>query len=250
LEDVAKPIIRFDRVRLGYGDHVVLDEIVFAVLKGDFLGIIGPNGAGKTTVLRAILGLIRPIAGALVREDALRFGYVMQRQALDTLFPFTVEEVVRMGRSGWRRPWQRWAPEDLDAVSYALDITGLSDLRDQHYRQLSGGQKQRTLIARALASRPEVLVLDEPTNDMDLKGEARILDLLRDVQARLGVTVILVSHLLHVVLNYSDRLLLLLDGRAHHHTIHDLASGDLLSRIYGVPVRIGQSGDKKYLVTG
>jgi len=247
---VKEPIIRFQGVSLGYGQHVVLDNLNLEVHKGDFLAIIGPNGAGKTTVLRAILDRIRPGTGQLYRLEGLRYGYVMQRQLLDTLFPFSVSDIVRMGRFGRRSPWERWLPDDVRAVGEALRITGLETLSGRLYRELSGGQKQRTLIARALASEPEVLILDEPTNDMDMKGESRIMDLLREIRMGMGVTIIMVSHLLHVVLNYADRFVLLADGKAHVHPLEALLEGDLLSRIYGMSVTVGVSNGKRYLVTG
>ena len=131
-----------------------------------------------------------------------------------------------------------------------MGITGLADLKDRLYRELSGGQKQRTLIARALASRPEVLVLDEPTNDMDVKGENRIMGLVQEIQQKTGVTIVLVSHLLHVVLNYAERLMFLSDGKAQVYSIDELVSGDLLSRIYGFPIFVGVSEGKRYLISG
>jgi len=246
----AQGIIRFQDVTLGYGRRAVLEGLSFEIRRGEFLGIIGPNGAGKTTVLRAILGLLRPLAGEVRRTQGQRYGYVMQRQFLDTLFPFRAAEIVRMGRFGRRRPWQRMSPEDRRAVADALRITDLSDISDHLYRELSGGQRQRVLIARALASEPEVLILDEPTNDMDIRGESRIMGLLREIQTNLGVTVILVSHLLHVLLNVAERFVFLAEGRAHVHALAELLEGDLLSGIYGVPVTVGETGGRRYLITG
>jgi len=247
---VAEPVIRFEGVSLGYGGHLVLQGLTFEVQQGEFLGVIGPNGAGKTTLLRGILELIRPKAGHISRTGTLHYGYVMQRQFLDTQFPFTVEDVVCMGRFGRKRAWSRLEQGDREEVGEALGITGLADLKDRLYRELSGGQKQRTLIARALASRPEVLVLDEPTNDMDVKGENQIMGLVKEIQQKTGVTIVLVSHLLHVVLNYAERLMFLADGKALLYSIDELVSGDLLTKIYGFPIRVGVSEGKRYLISG
>ena len=247
---MAESSVRFDDVTLGYGKRRVLQGLTFEVKEGEFLGVIGPNGAGKTTLLRGLLGLIRPKGGRISRTGTLRYGYVMQRQFLDTQFPFTVEDVVSMGRFGRKRAWSRLDQGDREEVGEALGITGLADLKDRLYRELSGGQKQRTLIARALASRPEVLVLDEPTNDMDVKGENRIMGLVQEIQQKTGVTIVLVSHLLHVVLNYAERLMFLSDGKAQVYSIDELVSGDLLSRIYGFPIRVGVSEGKRYLISG
>ena len=243
-------VVRFDGVSLGYGKHRVLEALTFDLRKGEFLGIIGPNGAGKTTLLRAILGLLRPSAGRISVPRTLHYGYVMQRQFLDTPFPFTVGDVVRMGRFGRKRPWSRLDQRDCKVVGDALETTGLAGIRDRLYRELSGGQKQRTLIARALASQPDVLLLDEPTNDMDLKGENQIMTLVQAVQRDRGLTIVLVSHLLHVVLNYAERLMFLADGKAHLYSIDELVARDLLSRIYGFPIRVGLSEGKRYLISG
>ena len=126
----------------------------------------------------------------------------------------------------------------------------LATLQDALYRELSGGQRQRTLIARALAYEPDVLLLDEPTNDMDVKGENRIMGLVQEIQQKTGSTIVLVSHLLHVVLNYAERIMFLADGKAHLYSIEELVSNDLLSRIYGFPIRVGLSGGKRYLISG
>lgn len=247
---MAEWAVRFENVSLGYGKRHVLQGLTFDIQKGEFLGIIGPNGAGKTTLLRGILGLIRPRAGYVSVPGPLHNGYVMQRQFLDTQFPFTVEDVVRMGRFGRKRAWSRLDQEDRELVGDALEITGLADLQGVLYRELSGGQKQRALIARALASQPDLLLLDEPTNDMDVKGEHQIMGLVRQIQKKRGLTIVLVSHLLHVVLNYAGRLMFLAEGKAHLYSIDELVSEDLLSKIYGFPIRVGVSEGKRYLISG
>lgn len=243
-------IICFEDVKLGYGHHVILESLSFCMKRGDFLGVIGPNGSGKTTLLRAILGLLRPLSGNVKTAEDLRYGYVMQRQFLDTLFPFTVDAIVRMGRLGQKRPWQRTNREDERAVDEAIQVTGLTDRRDQLYRELSGGWRQRALIARALASRPDVLLLDEPTNDMDVNAENRIMSLVQKIQKDFDVTIVLVSHLLQVVLNYTDGLIFLADRKAHVHSIDEILSCDLLSGIYDYPVKVGVDSGKKYLISG
>jgi ABC-type Mn2+/Zn2+ transport system ATPase subunit len=243
-------IVEFHEVTLGYGRNVVLDSISFEIRRGDFLGIIGPNGAGKTTLLKAVLGLILPLAGHIYRAENLRYGYVMQRQNLDTLFPFTAGDIVRMGRLGHQRAWKRTNHEDSKLIDEALVVAGIMDVKDQLYRELSGGQRQRALIARALAAQPDVLLLDEPTNDMDAKGENQIMGLIRDIQKNMDVTIVLVSHLLHVVLNYVEKLMLLTDGRVHVHPIEEFLATDLLSTIYGFPLKVGQDRGKRYLLVG
>jgi len=247
---VSESVIRFDEVSLGYGRRLVLQGLTFDVRKGECLGVIGPNGAGKTTLLRGVLGLIRPREGRISASRTLHYGYVMQRQFLDTLFPFTVADIVRMGRFGRKRAWGRLNRKDRQQVGDALEIAGLADLQDVLYRELSGGQRQRTLIARALAYEPDVLLLDEPTNDMDVKGANQIMGLVQEIQRKTGRTIVLVSHLLHVVLNYAERIMFLADGQANLYSIEELVSNDLLSGIYGFPIRVGLSEGKRYLISG
>src|SRR5207248_868848 len=161
-------------VRLGYGAHVVLPSVDLEVEPGDFLAIVGPNGSGKTTILRAILGVLKPLAGEMRAPEGC--GYSPQRRALDTIFPFTVEEVVAMGLQGERPPLSRLLPSHRERIEKALAACGVEKLAQRPFRDLSGGQQQRSLVARALVSDPKVLVLDEPTNDLDLSGENDIME--------------------------------------------------------------------------
>ena len=174
----------------------------------------------------------------------------MQRHALDTLFPFTTEEIVYMGRFGRRRPWKRMEAQDRRIVDEALEITGTLAHRTRLYRELSGGQRQRVLMARALAFQPDVMLLDEPTNDMDVRGETRIMELVRRIKENLGVSIVLVSHHLHVVLSYSERIIFLAEGKALIHTPEELMHNDLLAKIYGLPLEICPCAGKKYLIAG
>lgn len=197
-------LIEFRDVSVGYRrGEPVLGGLSFAVRPGDFLALIGPNGAGKSTILKTLLGLLPPLAGKIERhEEGLRYGYVQQRQYIDEIFPLSVREVVMMGRYGMIGPVHRPRKEDRAAVDEALATVGISGLAKIPYRDLSGGQKQRTLIARALASDPSLLVLDEPTNDLDARGERQVMELLRELNGR-GKTILVVSHLLHVVAQYA-----------------------------------------------
>jgi ABC-type Mn2+/Zn2+ transport system ATPase subunit len=245
-----EPIIRFDGVTLGYGGGAVLDGITFPIGRGDFMGIIGPNGSGKTTVLRAILGGLRPQSGTVSVSSGIRFGYVIQRQSLDPIFPLSVGEVVEMGRYPLLGLTRKISGRDREAIDHALEMTGLAEMRDASYRDLSGGLMQRALLARALASEPDVLLLDEPTNDLDVSGETKIMDLIHDIHHREGITVVIVSHLLHVVLNHVDRLLFIKNGHATLHDIEQVMESGFLSEFYGVEVAVSMVNGKRSIVLG
>src|ERR1041385_3074648 len=173
-------LIEFNHTDLGYGRNVVLRDIHFDIEQGDFLGIVGPNGAGKTTLLKAILGLLKPLSGQVsVDAGGLRIGYVPQRESVDTLFPLTVMDIVLMGRYSRLGPFSRPGKMDHDLAMKALEHVGITNLAHRSYPNLSGGQKQRALIARALVGDPNLLILDEPTNGMDLVSERAIMELVR-----------------------------------------------------------------------
>lgn len=245
------PLIEFNGVSLGYGRSPVLSGVDLDIQQGDFLGIVGPNGAGKTTLLRAILGLIRPASGAITRPVAdLRIGYVPQRDSLDTLFPLTVSDVVMMGRYAGMPWYGRPGAADRAAVQEALGHVSISDLAQRHFNSLSGGQKQRTLIARALVSQPELLVLDEPTNGMDLPSEHAILELIRDLHRVDGLTVLMVSHLLSSVVNYAGRIAVVANGTVREGTVEGLVNSRVMGELYGMPVFVGLSGGRLVVLPG
>src|SRR5829696_5004056 len=201
-------LITFDHATLGYGRRVVLSDISFEIPAGDFLGLVGPNGAGKTTILRAILGSLEPLQGTVVKAEGLRFGYVPQRGSVDYGFPLKVLDVVLMGRYHRSGLGRRPTSQDRALAVEALAHVGIADLQDQQLSALSGGQKQRTLIARALVGAPDLLVLDEPTNGMDLVSTTQILALVRELHERDRLTVLMVSHALNEVANYVNRIAL------------------------------------------
>jgi ABC-type Mn2+/Zn2+ transport system ATPase subunit len=239
-------------VSLAYGRRSVLRHVDLDVPEHSFLGLIGPNGSGKTTLLRAIPGLQRPLSGTIDYQAGKppRAGYIQQRQFLDELFPMSVEEIVLMGRIPLVGPLRRFRQADHAAVAAAMETTGIAPLAGRLYRQLSGGQKQRCLLARALASEPELLALDEPTSDMDIASEETTLQLVSRIQGERSLTVIMVSHRLDVVINFVDRLALLRDGELRAGPIDEMLSADLLRDFLGIPVVIGRVGQKRVLVPG
>jgi len=209
-----------------------------------FLGIVGPNGSGKTTLLRAILGTLRPRAGQVIRPvPKLRLGYVPQRSSVDPVFPLRVGELVMMGRYSRLGPIRRPGAEDRRQVARALSQLQILDLEQRLYRDLSGGQQQRTLIARALCGEPELLVLDEPTNGMDLGSEQAIMDLVGSLSKEAGVTVLFVTHLLNLVANQASHLALVHAGAVTVARREEMLDEHRLSSIYGIPVEVCRFGD-------
>ncbi len=223
---------------MGWGRRVVLRGVCFELRRGDYLGIVGPNGSGKSTLLRALLGLARPIDGTIVRAPAWRAGYVPQRDKLEPLFRFRSLEVVAMAaHSGSWIPFAR-ERDRRDEAARALDAVGMADRKDRVFRDLSGGQKQRVLIARALASAPSVLVLDEPTTGMDIGSEADLLELIQRLRTERNLAVVLVSHSLHIVADEAERVGLVVGDAVRFGTPAEIVADATLSEVYGRTVRV------------
>lgn len=234
------PLVRFDHATLGYGRRVVLSDLTFDIPEGDFLGLVGPNGAGKTTILRAILGTHRPLSGAVVLRQGLRFGYVPQRDSVDYGFPLKVLDVVLMGRYDRIGLGRRPTAADRDLAMQALTHVGMAHVAGAQLSALSGGQKQRTLIARALVGAPNILVLDEPTTGMDLVATTQILSLVRDLHERDGLTVLMVSHALNEVANYVNRIALTMEGAFRVGPVDEIMDERTLTAMYGIPVEVDE----------
>jgi ABC-type Mn2+/Zn2+ transport system ATPase subunit len=244
----STPLVTFDGATLGYGRRVVLHDLTFEIPEGDFLGLVGPNGAGKTTVLRALLGTLEPLSGTVRRSESLRFGYVPQRDQVDYNFPLTVLDVVLMGRYDRIGLWRRPGAADRRLALDALAHVGIRDLAQRPLTALSGGQKQRTLIARALVGEPNVLVLDEPTNGMDLVSTTQILGLVRELHERDGLTVLMVSHALNEVANYVERIALVVNGAFRIGTVDEIMTESTLSTMYGIPVEVDSLNGHRVVV--
>lgn len=242
------PIIEFKKVILGYSRPILFD-IDFTVNSGDFIGIVGPNGVGKTTFLKAVLGLLKPLEGEIIRHNKLiRFGYVPQRQVVDELFPLSVLDIVLMGRYSLVGLCRRPAKEDRQKALQCLAHVGIEKLALRSYRELSGGQKQRTLLARALACEPTILLLDEPTTDMDLPSEREIMELVEQLREKENLTVLIVSHLLHVVVNSANRLAFVGRSKIQIQDKNEAITQENLSNLYGVPVYVGEIAGKKFVL--
>jgi len=217
----APAVIAVEDISFLYRDTPVLDGVTFTVEPGEFVALTGPNGSGKSTLLRIILGLLPP-AGGSVRlfgsppghlHRRARIGYVPQRPSTLELLPATVGDVVAAGRLARRGWWRRPDAADRQAVADALDAVGLTDLRRRRMTELSGGQQQRAFIAKALATTPELLLLDEPTTGVDVESQARFRDTLVSAARDRGAAVLLVSHELGAVAADLDRLLVLRRGQ-------------------------------------
>jgi ABC-type Mn2+/Zn2+ transport system ATPase subunit len=241
-------VMRVDDLAIGYGRHALYRNLSFDVPRGEILGIVGPNGCGKTTLLRTMLGLLKPLSGHVRRQPGVRLSYVPQRERIERIIPVTAREVVLLGVGAKTPALQRIGPSERDAAARALASLGIETLSQTLFRNLSTGQQQRVLLARALATEPHVLVLDEPTFGMDVGGEAAILDFLRDLNHERRVTIIIVTHHLPIVLNLASAITLMRGDAILQGSVDDVLREDRLTALYGIPVRLGSLAGQRTLV--
>ncbi len=192
------PLVWTENLSVRLGGRVVLSGVTMAVHPGEVVTLIGPNGAGKTTLARAVLGLIRPSDGRVQRRPGLRVGYMPQRLTVDATLPLTVRRFLAL-----------WRPVTPERITEALEEAGVTRLADAAVQTLSGGEMQRVLLARALLGDPQLLVLDEPDQAVDVHGQAELFARIEQVRRRHRCGVLLVSHDLHTVMARTDRVICL-----------------------------------------
>ncbi len=205
-DDDAPRVLDVKGVTKRFGDKVVLEDVSFHVPVGEFLCLCGPNGAGKSTLLKIVLGLLHPDSGTIT-VDRRKVGYVPQRKAFDRDFPATpVEVIVANLRGRWPLHVSR---SEREAAMHVLEKTGATKLANAQMRDLSGGETQRVFLARALATKPDLLVLDEPTAGVDVGGRAAIVDLMAEISDSHVIAAVLVTHNLQAIARCAERVVYL-----------------------------------------
>jgi len=234
---MSESIIEFEDVSFAFGHHLVLDHIDFSVEQGEFATIVGPNGGGKTTLLKLILGSLRPDSGRISvfgqapEKACIKVGYMPQYAHLDPKFPVTVMDVVLMGRLGQSR-FGFYTKKDWQAAYQALEYIQIAHLENSHLSQLSGGQRQRVLIARALCTQPDLLLLDEPASNIDPASESALFSILKKLNTKM--TILIVSHDLGFVSRYVNRVICVNKTLVVHPT--SAVNGMVISEMYGADV--------------
>ncbi len=239
--NTSAPPLTFEGVTFAYGSTPAVEDVTFTIEKGDFVALIGPNGSGKTTLARLGIGLEHPQKGTVALFGTPlrhftqwhRVGYVPQRtMAFSVRFPAKVRDVVAMGEYRGFQPLAIFQRKMTDAAAQALKTAGMWDYRDRLISELSGGQQQRVLIARALVHEPELLVLDEPTTGIDKPGQEEFYSLLRQLREKYGVTILMISHDIGVVMHDASKVACI-NIRLLSYAPPNELTDEVLTRVYG-----------------
>jgi iron complex transport system ATP-binding protein len=237
-------ILSVEGFNFKYPSHTVLKDISFSLEKGECLAILGTNGAGKSTLLKCINRLLKPQKGAMFIEKidvqrlsqvklAQKIGYVSQNNQSSRA---TVFDTILIGR----KPYIKWdiTQKDLDIVNRAIKILELEDYSLRYIDELSGGEVQKVLIARALAQEPKVLMLDEPTSNLDLKNQLEVINIIKKVVKSNCISAVVTIHDLNLALRFADKFILLKKGEIFAAGGIDIMTAENIESVYSVPVRV------------
>lgn len=241
------PIFDVKNLSFVLKEQTILSNISLEIFPSEYIAIIGPNGGGKTTLVRMLLGLEKPTSGE-VRiygkklshfKDWHKIGYVPQRASLiDSSFPATVLDIVKMGRTSQRGMFKPLSKLDKQFVDDAMEKMDISDLRDKMAGTLSGGQRQRVMIARALASKPEILILDEPNTGVDVGSQKRFYALLRELNKKEDITIVFITHDIGVIADDIARLFTINQKAIICNNPKQALSCEEMSELYGIDAHL------------
>lgn len=192
---MEKSFVSCKNLSVGYSNKVLIKDINITIEKNANIGLIGENGSGKTTLLKTLLGIIKPVSGEVEIAKNNTISYIPQIRETEDLLPFSVEEILEMGLSKMLSPWQSALPRFKDKFNSILERVSLSEYRKHLFKNLSGGQKQRIMLAQALISSPDAIILDEPTQGLDVYQRKNFMKLLKEIKQEKEFALILVSHI-------------------------------------------------------
>jgi ABC-type Mn2+/Zn2+ transport system ATPase subunit len=238
-QTMTEALITLDNLSIGYHNKAVLSGISLAIARASFTAILGANGSGKSTLLKTMLGLLPPVAGRIHAAPSAAppvFGYVPQTIQFDPIYLLTGFDVALMGVYGRVRPGRIVPPVERAFTRECLTAAGAEEFAQKRFAELSGGQKQRVLIARALATRPDVLVLDEPTAGVDREATKAVLEFIARIRTEQGITVLLVTHDFASVRHHAEQVIWLYDGKVTHGTAQELLTTERMAEIFAMGI--------------
>ena len=242
-------LMKLENISFAYETLPVLKDISLSTREQDFIGLIGPNGSGKSTLLKIMGAILKPDSGSIqFKESSLpKINKKLFAQSVSWIpqdhpmvFPFKVSEIVLMGRNPYLSPLSFESEEDFEISQRAMETTMTSQFADRYFNEISGGEKQRVMIASALAQDPEMMLLDEPTAALDLKYQIQILSILKNLNARHKMTLVMAMHDLNLASSFCNRLILLDEGQiVRDGTPEQVLKKDILEQVYGIEVDLG-----------
>ncbi len=253
---VQSNLMTAENLAAGYKEKTVWRDANFSFGRGEFVAVIGPNGAGKTTLFRILLGLQPPIGGTIKIFGAQptrgnpRIGYVPQRHTIDSETNIECLELVRLGLSGKKWGFNPFSHTDRNAAFAALEAVGGTELAHRPLGVLSGGELQRIFLAEALASNPDILLLDEPLSNLDLRRETELLHLINDAVRSRGVTALLIAHNINPLLPHLDKVMYIANGRVATGKPLEVLTSESLTQLYGVQVEVLQDPHGNVAIIG
>ena len=237
---------------VGYKNNIVVRNINLSVYSGEWLGIIGPNGSGKSTLVKGIMGIIKSFRGDIYLKDEDIKLFKKKRiaqtisflpQQLNSNLMITVKELVALGRSPYKEFWEFDLNKiDQEKINESLNLVDMYDLKDKLISQISGGQIQRAYLALALAQEPEILILDEPTNALDLKYQLKFLEIVKKLQVKSNISIITILHDLNLASRYSDKIIALKNGKSiGYGSCNEIINEKFIKEIFDIDVLVSDT---------
>jgi zinc transport system ATP-binding protein len=245
--DFRPLLIETKKLSFSVGSLKIVSDVSTKIFQGDYTAIIGPNGGGKTTLVRLMLGLEKKTSGEILLFNTPikkfkqwgKVAYVPQNVShVDRNFPATVKEIVRMGRSALKKGWQRFNAEDEAIINESMTKLNVKHLEDKLVGELSGGQRQRVMIARALATNPKLLILDEPNTGVDMVSQKKFYNLLKELNEKDGLTIVFITHDLGVIADDIKSVICINQTLLACNNPHEILSCSAMSELYGVDAHV------------
>lgn len=237
-------MISASNLKVGYENKIIIESLSLDISKGEIVSIIGPNGCGKSTLLKTLSRMIKPIEGEVILEGkkikTLKSKIISQKMCLlsqhnNAPMDLTVEDLVYFGRIPHKKWYETKTKEDKELVDWAIENTGLTKYKNTKIGALSGGERQRAYIAQALCQKPNILLLDEPTTYLDISYQLEVMELVREINQKFGITIIMVLHELNQASKYSDRLIIMKEGSiVKDGEPVDVINKDVIKRVYRI----------------